>query len=72
MYKIGSFEDEIYRSMEKTLVKNQSENTHGFDKLARAVDLLNTAATIFDDAGMHVEADGVTAVLLSLTKELGK
>lgn len=66
MYKQGSFEDEIYRSMESTLVKNQTENKHGFNKLAKAADLLNTAADIFDDAGMYEESKEITKVLRSM------
>src|SRR5258706_9388241 len=66
MYKQGSFEDELYRSMEKTIVKNQTENTHGFNKLAQAADLLNTAADIFDRAGMRKESEEVTKVLQSM------
>jgi hypothetical protein len=66
MYKLGSFEDELYRSMEKTIVKNQTENTHGFNKLAQAADLLNTAADIFDRAGMRKESEEVTKVLQSM------
>jgi hypothetical protein len=66
MYKLGSFEDEIYRSMEKTLVKNQTENRHGFNKLAKAADFLNTAATLVEGAGMSKEAEEVTKVLQSM------
>jgi len=66
MYKPGSFEDEIYRSMEKTLVSHQVENKHGFNKLAKAADLLNTAADIFERAGMSKESAEVTKVLQSL------
>jgi hypothetical protein len=66
MYKQGSFEDELYRSMETTLVKNQTENSHGFNKLAKAADLLNTAAVIFDQAGMYRESEEVTKVLQSM------
>lgn len=66
MYKQGSFEDEIYRSMEKTLVKNQTENKHGFTRLAKAADLLNTAANIFDDVGMYEESREITKVLRSM------
>ena len=66
MYKQGSFEDELYRSMEKTLVKNQTEDTHGFQKLAQAADLLNAAADIFDRAGMRKESQEVTKVLQSV------
>lgn len=70
MFKQGSFEDEIYRAMESSLVKTQTENHHGFNKLAKAADLLSTAAAIFDKAGLYQEADGVTQVLQSLTKDL--
>lgn len=66
MFKQGSFEDEIYRSMEKTLVSHQVENKHGFNKLAKAADLLNTAANIFDRAGMSKESAEVTKVLQSM------
>jgi hypothetical protein len=66
MFKQASFEDEIYRSMEKTLVKTQTETKHGFNKLAKAADLLNTAADIFDKAGMYKESKEVTKVLQSL------
>jgi hypothetical protein len=66
----GNLQDEIYRSMETTLVKNQTENTHGFNKLAKAIDLLSIAASIFDSAGMHQEAEEVTAILQSLSKDL--
>lgn len=66
MFKQGSFEDEIYRSMETSLVKNQTETKHGFNKLAKAADFLSTAATIFDQAGMHKESKEVTKVLQSL------
>lgn len=66
MFKQGSFEDELYRSMEKTLVKTQTENRHGFNKLAKAADLLNTAADIFDRAGMRKESEEVTKVLRSV------
>lgn len=69
MFKQSSFEDEIYRSMEKSLVKNQTENRHGFDKLAKAADLLNTAADIFDDAGMYKESKEITKVLQSMAVE---
>jgi hypothetical protein len=67
----GSFEDEIFRSMEKTLVKNQTEkNTHGLNKLAQAVDYLNDAAVIFERAGMSEEANLITEILAGLAKDL--
>ena len=70
LYTKYNSEDEIYRSMESSLVKTQTENHHGFNKLAKAADLLSTAAAIFDKAGLYQEADGVTQVLQSLAKDL--
>jgi hypothetical protein len=66
MFKQDNFEDEIYRSMQTSLVKNQTEDRHGFNKLAKATDLLNTAAYIFDKAGMYNQSKEVTKVLQSL------
>ena len=70
MFKQGSSQDEIYRSMEKTLVKAQIEGQHGFDKVAKAIDLLNVAAAIFEQAGMQKEAAEITEVLNCLAKDL--
>lgn len=70
MFKSDGFEDEIFRSMQKTLVSNQVETQHGFNKLAKAVDFLNAAAQIFENAGMHEEAAEVTGVLQSLANQL--
>lgn len=68
MFKSANCQDEIYRSMEASLVKNQTENTHGFSKLAKAVDLLNVAAEIFDQAGMHSESNEIANILKDLAK----
>jgi hypothetical protein len=72
MFKQGnSFEDEIFRSMENTLVKNQTEqNTHGLSRVAKAVDFLNDAAAIFERAGMTQEAEMITGILAGLAKDL--
>lgn len=70
MFKLGNLENELYRSMETVLTKTQTENVHGFNKLAKAVDLLNTAAIIFDQAGMFKEASNITQILESLSKDL--
>jgi hypothetical protein len=70
MFKQGSVEDEIYRSMETTLVKNQVENRHGFNKLAKAADLLSTAAEIFDKANMFQESDEIAEILKNLSKDV--
>lgn len=70
MFKTASFEDEIYRSMEKQLVSSQVENKYGFNKLAKAVDCLNAAAEIFEQAGMSEEAAEITEVLHGLATQL--
>lgn len=70
MFKQASFSDELYRSMEKQLVSNQSENQNGLKKLAQATDLLNKAAEIFEQAGMTETADDITDLLQNLAGAL--
>ena len=70
MFKDNSSENEIYSSMEKTLVANQVEQNYGFNKLAKAADYLNAAAEIFEKAGMHSEASEVIVILKDLAEEL--
>jgi hypothetical protein len=70
MFKRSSFEDEIFRSMETSLVKNQTEEKHGLNKLAKAADLLNEAASIFDDAEMFQESKDVSDILQNLAEDL--
>ena len=70
MFKRGSTENEIFQSMSKSLVSSQVENKHGFAKLAKAVDLLSSAAEAFDSAGMRDEAESITEVLHSLANTL--
>lgn len=69
MFKNSSFEDEIYRSMEKKLVSNQTESKHGLKRIAQAADYLNAAAEIFDQAGMTEQSKETTQVLHSLAVE---
>lgn len=68
MFKTASFEDEIYQAMEKQLVANQVEDKHGLKKLAQAVEYLNSAAEIFEQAGMSDQAHEVTDVVAGLAK----
>ena len=70
MFKQPNIEDELYRSMESSLVKNQREDKHGLDKLSKAIDLLNTASTIFVSAGMHAEAEEITEILRCLAQDV--
>jgi hypothetical protein len=70
MFKVGSCEEDLFSSMQKILVKNQEEaNNYGINKLAKAADLLNEAASIFDKAGMYDKADEVTEIILSLAQD---
>ena len=70
MFKQVDIANELYRSMEKSLVKNQSEKmTHELIRLAKAVDYLNDAAIIFERVGMTDEADMITEVLAGLAKD---
>ena len=72
MFKMASFEEELYRSMEKNLVSNQTENVYGFKKLAQAIDDLNAAAHIFEQAGMSDQAAQITEVLQELSDQFDK
>ena len=71
MWKTGGFDAEsVYKSMQEALANiSKSETNYGFDKIAKAADLLNTAASIFDEAGMQKEADQITAILQSIIGE---
>lgn len=71
LFDSNTFEDEIYRSMEKQLVAKQVEEKHGLKKLAQAIDCLNSAADIFEQAGLTDQVDDITNVLASLNDELG-
>ena len=68
MFKDDSSDNDIITFMEKALLANQTERTHGLDKLARAVDLLNKAASILDEAEMIDESEDISKILESLTK----
>lgn len=72
MFKQASFENEIYRSMEKNLVSNQVEDKYGFKRLAQAADYLNAAAEIFEQAGMSEQAEEITEVLRGLAQQLSR
>lgn len=63
LFNTASFEEELYRSMEKQLVANQKEEQTGFQRLAQAAEYLNNAAEIFEQAGMTEEAAEIAEVL---------
>jgi len=69
MFKSGSIENELMRSMETKLVSSQIETKHNFNKLAKAFDYLNAAADIFDKAGLQKESREVEKVLQVLATQ---
>lgn len=69
--KDASFE--IAQSMEKALVSNAvDKQTQGLNKLAEAMEHLNAAAEIFDDAGLRKYAEVATQLLESLAAKKSK
>jgi hypothetical protein len=67
LFKIGSFEEELAASMSKQLRAHQHEKQLGFDRrAAKAVDLINAAAQLFDEAGFYREAESLTSFLEKL------
>ena len=69
MFKTASFEQELMQSMSEKLVENQTENQYSYNKIAKAADYLNAAAEIFDDTGMHKEAEVITRLLEKMAQE---
>lgn len=68
MFKRASFEDEIRQSMEKQLVSSQVEQQHGFNKLAKAMEYLQAASEIFQNAEMSDVSQDIDQVLQSLVE----
>lgn len=66
MFKTSGFEKELMQEMSKKLIENETENVYSYNKISKAADYLNAAAEIFDDTGMHKEAEMITRMLESL------
>lgn len=64
MIKKSVFEEELVAGMHKELVKNATNQDS--DNLETAVDYLNSAVGIFEDAGMKVQADKVLRILAKM------
>jgi len=71
MFKRGNVADEVCSAMETKLISLQLEQNHGFNKLAKVADLLNAAASLFEQANMIEEAKEVEQVMESLVNNLG-
>ena len=67
--KESSFSNEIMRGMQSNLIARKVENQYSFEKVAKAIDLLNTAADIFDDAGLKAESEGITQLLEKIAEK---
>jgi hypothetical protein len=52
MFKYCSVENELMEELDKKLIANHVENTHGFNKLAKAIDYVNNATEILSTAGI--------------------
>lgn len=66
MFKNASCTDEVLQSMEKNLIANKTEEKFVFNKLAKTINYLNSAASIFERAGMYAEAEAIVKVIESL------
>jgi len=62
-----TFENEILKSMEVSLHKQA--NNRNTDNLEQAVDYLNSAIDIFEDAGLTAQADQILNVLSKIAKK---
>jgi hypothetical protein len=64
MIKKSVFEDELIAGMQKELIKNATNQDH--DNVGQAVDYLNSAIDIFEDAGMKTQADKVLRIIAKI------
>jgi hypothetical protein len=70
MFNKNSSASEIEQSMERSIVSAAIEKqTEGLNKVASAIEHLNAAAELFDDAGMYKVAEYTTALLEVLAKK---
>lgn len=73
MFSKQSSEDEIATAMSTELKLNSSQKSRvSFDKLAKAIDYLSTAAEMFDDVGLSSEAEEVTKLLEKIASDTPK
>jgi hypothetical protein len=71
MFKLGSFEEELMKTMESKLAQNQTETKYQINKIAKAIDYLNAAAEIFDKSGNYTEANEILEILQSFATPTG-
>lgn len=67
MIKKSIFEEELIAGMQKELIKNASNQET--DNLGKAVDYLNSAIDIFEEAGMSVQAEQILKIISKIAGE---
>lgn len=73
MFQRKNASSEMETAFQEALVKNAvEEQTSNLTKVAEAIDLVASAAEIFDGVGMHKEAEYMTLVLESLAAKKKK
>jgi len=69
MIKKSIFEDEIISGMQRKLAEAEVEQ--GMGSVEKAVDYLNSAMSIFEDAGMYSKADQILSILVRIAQSKG-
>ena len=69
MIKKSVFEDEIISGMQRKLAEAEVEQ--GMGSVEKAVDYLNSAMSIFEDAGMYSKADQILNILVRIAQSKG-
>lgn len=69
MYKQKTASDEIAEFMRRELLAEKAEEATHTSKLNHAVNCLNKAAELFDDIGMHKEAEATVSFLKKFAGE---
>lgn len=73
LFKLGSFESELMDGMESQLSLTKEDKKVA--SAAQAIDYLNSAASLFDQAGRHKEAEILTTLIEKFAEgsdEIGK
>lgn len=67
MIKKSVFETDLILGMQQELIKNAS--THDASNVEQAVDYLNSAIDIFEDVGMHTQANKILNILTKIAQD---
>jgi hypothetical protein len=67
MIKKSVFEEELIAGMQKELVKNATNQAT--NNLGKAVDCLNSAIEIFEEAGLNIQANQILKIISKIANE---